>query len=966
VFRITDLNAFDLKAVVNAIQQICMMPVSSHELACVSDPDGRFPFFMMAAFFMSRTHLRIHIAVSQNQGTDFGKIEPNRRRASRKTQVLSLGKAVRCVPSVAAILVILAAPSRIAGPQMPDEATLIEAKRLAWLNNWADAAELLDQLERSHLRPIDEATALFSRAAHIRGNIEAMSLPTAAAEVASMLDREAIRRDPQLHLQLLSIKGDIEFQYNLHSAQTTWEEAKRLAIDVDSDEWNARADGELGAIAFLNGEIYAALRLVSGALLKAEFAGDVASQIRYRTALGEGLAEFGRPADAIRFFDKALELSSSTNGAYFPFTAYLGKARLLAATERRADGLRMLHEGLAEARRKELKVREARILTVLGELASSRGEQREAIGWLKEAADVAHRAGLDRIEAEASSSLASLQRDAGDNSSAVIYAKRSVAAAQRTGDLYHLPQMMAILAEIEAKNGNFSAAEEVYAQATDAVNGLLRDFPHPRHKNTLIATMSRVFQGHFELALDNLHDVAKAFAVVESAKAHGLVDLLHGSSTRQAGAWDQHAVRRVAELQRSLSHEMDQRRRSELLDQLWELEMRSFRSRDVGQGYQAPSTVRTVSIPRLQSSLADNELLIEYVLSSPRSFALAISRDQVTHYELADRKTIEAAVDMHLAAVRSRRDGRFEAAALYRLLVEPVIVPANKTRLVIVPDGKLHVTAFGALMNPDGGFLVESHVISYAPSATAYYLLSESAPERVQKMSLLGVGGAKYNSNRIGDLVAAVRSGGFFDPSSAPLWSPIPYSFLEVSDLAATGLGTTTLLTGDRASEVDLKRMPLSTFRVLHFALHSAIDADFPDRSALVLSSRRGDEEDGLLQAREVVHLDLNADMVTLSACDAGSGTLEGIAGVNSLVQAFLMAGSRSVVASVWPADDMFTAALMKAFYSNLRQGLDKAEALTLAKRELLKVHGPNAVPFFWAGFRLVGDSHGTVLGEER
>ena len=62
----------------------------------------------------------------------------------------------------------------------------------------------------------------------------------------------------------------------------------------------------------------------------------------------------------------------------------------------------------------------------------------------------------------------------------------------------------------------------------------------------------------------------------------------------------------------------------------------------------------------------------------------------------------------------------------------------------------------------------------------------------------------------------------------------------------------------------------------------------------------------------------------------------------------------------------MFTAALMKAFYGNLRQGLDKAEALTLAKRELLRVHGPNAVPFFWAGFRLVGDSHGTVLGEER
>ena len=76
------------------------------------------------------------------------------------------------------------------------------------------------------------------------------------------------------------------------------------------------------------------------------------------------------------------------------------------------------------------------------------------------------------------------------------------------------------------------------------------------------------------------------------------------------------------------------------------------------------------------------------------------------------------------------------------------------------------------------------------------------------------------------------------------------------------------------------------------------------------------------------------------------------------------MAGSRSVVATTWAADDTFTAALMHRFYANLRQGLDKVQALTLAKRELLRINGPNAIPFYWAGFRLVGDSHGIVSGE--
>ena len=222
----------------------------------------------------------------------------------------------------------------------------------------------------------------------------------------------------------------------------------------------------------------------------------------------------------------------------------------MAESDRRQAGLRMLYDGLEEARRKDLKVREARILTVLGELASDRGEHEEAIRWLTEAADVAKAGGLDRIEAEASSALASMLHDSGDNSGAATFARRGVASAQRAGDLYHLPQMMAILAEIEEKNGNLAGAEAAYNQATDLVDALLRGFANPKNRNTLIATMGRVFQGHFELALNTLHDLPKAFAIVESAKAQGLVELLRGSDVPRGGAWDPNAARQVAELQR--------------------------------------------------------------------------------------------------------------------------------------------------------------------------------------------------------------------------------------------------------------------------------------------------------------------------------------------------------------------------------------------------------------------------------
>src|SRR5260370_8020154 len=122
----------------------------------------------------------------------------------------------------------------------------------------------------------------------------------------------------------------------------------------------------------------------------------------------------------------------------------------------------MLHEGLDEARRKGLKVREARILAVLGELAAAHGKQDDAVTRLSAAAEVARGAGLDRIEADASGALASLLRDIGRTELAATYARRSVAAAQHAGDLYHLPHLIAVLAELEYNNGNFTPPKSEY------------------------------------------------------------------------------------------------------------------------------------------------------------------------------------------------------------------------------------------------------------------------------------------------------------------------------------------------------------------------------------------------------------------------------------------------------------------------------------------------------------------------
>ena len=86
--------------------------------------------------------------------------------------------------------------------------------------------------------------------------------------------------------------------------------------------------------------------------------------------------------------------------------------------------------------------------------------------------------------------------------------------------------------------------------------------------------------------------------------------------------------------------------------------------------------------------------------------------------------------------------------------------------------------------------------------------------------------------------------------------------------------------------------------------------------------------DDGLLQVREIIRLRLNAELTTLSACDTGVGKLQGQEGISNLVEAFLVAGSQSVVASLWSADDTFASALMERFYQRMAQGEDTSSAL--------------------------------------
>jgi CHAT domain-containing protein len=139
---------------------------------------------------------------------------------------------------------------------------------------------------------------------------------------------------------------------------------------------------------------------------------------------------------------------------------------------------------------------------------------------------------------------------------------------------------------------------------------------------------------------------------------------------------------------------------------------------------------------------------------------------------------------------------------------------------------------------------------------------------------------------------------------------------------------------------------------VIHFAAHAVTDDTRPERSAIVLAPGDGDE-DGLLQIREIVELDLKGPLVILSACRSASGSVLAGEGVMGLARAFLQAGARVVVGSLWPLRDDDAGALGELLASNLARGASVSDALASARRTRSRTGAPIAA---WAGVIAIGD----------
>jgi CHAT domain-containing protein len=836
-------------------------------------------------------------------------------------------------------------------------ALLAEANRLSWLGNWYAAGPLYQQAEGRFHASGDTENEIYARIGRIRA--QAVNVPLDRTLSLFSNELEVTTMKPKSRLWCLALKGYLEINSDSNSTKRDWTEALQIANTLGESQWAARATGELGVIAFLKGNTASAVSQLGKAILSAYRTGDTASQVRLLSMLGNGFNEERRFSEALTMFKRAIATTESTPDAGFPFMAYGGEAAALTGLHQTAQAKQLLERALTAARSQENLVNEADLLVQMGEVALAEDNLDAAKSHFIQAGQIADEMRLYRTLSYAMFDLANLDRQLGDIENAGDALAAGLKASRRLGDRYYVPRDLTAMAELAVVKNKLRRADSLFEQAEDVLDGILINQHSFEESTARAGSMSSTYLEHFRLAFQ-MGDVGRAFQVLERVRGRTVASHLYARENANNNSPQVVSLEaKIAATQLALLRTDDARERSALLEQLLADERNlAFELNEAGLQRQE-MLLKPAALKTIQAVLREDEVLVEYVLDEPKSFCIVITRKSADLLVLpAGSNKLQTVTASYLSELKSRRSGEPFAAELYSLLLEPVVNSYQQSRLIISADGILHLLPFEALSHGNS-FVVDSKVVSYTPSATVLWRLRTTQIAESRR-PLLAVGAVEYKLVRAlpksverGSLTAVVVRG--LAELSGSRLEDLPASRDEVLAIAQIAGPNTELLLGQKATESAFKNQALADYRVIHLATHAAADPQYPDRAALVLGIAPNTSDDGLLQVREIMRLPLKAELVTLSACDTDVGTAEGEAGVVNLEQAFLVAGARAVVASLWNVEDNSTTALMKAFYTHLAQHEDKALALAHAKRDMLEHYGDPS-PYYWAPFVLVGE----------
>ncbi len=527
--------------------------------------------------------------------------------------------------------------------------------------------------------------------------------------------------------------------------------------------------------------------------------------------------------------------------------------------------------------------------------------------------------------------------------------------------------------------GSLNNSINTYQKADTLINKIRQTFTNYQDKVSFAKKAAAIYQGAIEAQLLLYHhnqdqkSLDQAFLYAEKSKANTLKELLAASNAKNFTGLSTDLLELEKELRINNSFyqsKINKERSSQATDstkitnyesRLFDINRRqdsltNILEKNYPKYYQLKHENNIVSVVDIQKNLKENTTLLEFFVADSSAYAFTISKNNLAVQELKT-EDLTNKIEQLREAITSKNveDYKQSAYGLYYQLLAPITDKLVGDELIIIPDGPLWHLNFELLLtqkdasnNPKTlSYLLKDYAVTYANSANLLFAASKKDKRFKKLQECLAF--SFTDSTNIVDAktmsLATLRDTG----------DDLPGTRKEIKAISDIIDGQ--YYFGSQAVEANFKKKA-GEYNILHLALHGDVDNQRPENSKLYFTKSKDTIEDNLLYSHELFALDIPAELTVLSACNTGTGKIAKGEGIMSLGSAFQYAGTKSLLLSSWEVSDQTTPELMKYFYINLKQGMNKAKALQQAKLQYLNTANINRVhPFYWGGFYLVGDS---------
>lgn len=816
---------------------------------------------------------------------------------------------------------------------------------------------------------------------------------------------------------------------NMENSLSFYGRALEISRAVNNQQKQALTLTAMGGVYALQGEKQKALNFHDQALKLFRVIGNRSGEAATLNGVGYLYDDLGSKTEALKLYVMALHLYRAVgNQNYAAITlGYIGRVHF--ALGDKGEALKFYRQKLVTSRTVQDRRMESYTLRDIGNVLGSTSEKESALGYYEQALTLSREVMDRRGEAYILSSVGSVHEQLGNRPKALEFYRQALslirAVADRRGEVLTLFNV----ARVERDLGRLADARARIEKSLDLIEYLRTRVASPSLRISYLETVYQHYEFYIDLLM-RLHrqSPAAGYGVLaleanERARARVLLENLIASGTDIRQGVDPGLLAEERGVRQQLNQKAEQQTR--LLSRRFTPEQASAikkevetllarykeveaKVRDKSPRYAALTQPRQLRITDIQKELDQETVLLEYSLGAERSYVWAVTPTSVDSFELPGRSEIEAAA-RQLYGLLAARDARNNggpsskqpsppetdyppaAAALTRILLEPVASLLARKRLAIVADGILQYIPFAALPEPRRATadaaaavpLVVAHEVVMLPSLSTLDVIRDEVRGRAQGSKAVAViadpvfesddprvrnarpEGATTSQSRAAQRNrAGLRRGQRPGAARQVVDAPVTFQRLPFTSQEAEGIlsvvppAEARRAVGFDASLRTALDPELRRYRVIHFATHALLNNLHPELSGVVLSlvDRAGRPQDGFLRLNEIYNLDLPAELVVLSACQTALGKEARGEGLIGLTRGFMYAGVPRVVASLWRIDDRAAAEFMRYFYEEMfLRRLAPAAALRAAQIKMWK-RAEWKFPHYWAAFVLEGE----------